>query len=46
VFVDRSPGGKRRWCDMRTCGNQAKVARHRARARQLEAGVPTTRGAD
>jgi len=33
LFVDRSPTGKRRWCDMRTCGNQAKVARHRARAR-------------
>jgi predicted RNA-binding Zn ribbon-like protein len=33
VFVDRSPTGRRRWCDMRTCGNQAKVARHRARAR-------------
>ena len=41
VFVDRSPGGKRRWCDMRTCGNQAKVARHRARARELAAGVPS-----
>ncbi len=33
LFVDRSPGGRRRWCDMRTCGNQAKAARHRARAR-------------
>lgn len=33
LFVDRSPAGRRRWCDMRTCGNQAKVARHRARAR-------------
>lgn len=32
-FIDRSPGGRRRWCDMRTCGNRAKVARHRARAR-------------
>jgi predicted RNA-binding Zn ribbon-like protein len=39
VFVDRSPTGRRRWCDMRTCGNQAKVARHRARAR----GVPGQR---
>ena len=37
VFVDRSRTGRRRWCDMRTCGNQAKAARHRARAR---AGVP------
>jgi predicted RNA-binding Zn ribbon-like protein len=32
-FLDRSPAGRRRWCDMRTCGNRAKVARHRARAR-------------
>jgi predicted RNA-binding Zn ribbon-like protein len=30
-FIDRSPGGRRIWCDMRTCGNRAKVARHRAR---------------
>jgi predicted RNA-binding Zn ribbon-like protein len=36
-FVDRSPAGRRRWCDMRTCGNRAKVARHRARARQRSA---------
>src|SRR6266550_9541385 len=34
LFVDRSPTGRRRWCDMRTCGNQAKGARHRARARE------------
>jgi predicted RNA-binding Zn ribbon-like protein len=33
VFIDRSPTGRRRWCDMRTCGNQAKAARHRARLR-------------
>jgi predicted RNA-binding Zn ribbon-like protein len=31
LFVDRSRAGRRRWCDMRTCGNRAKVARHRAR---------------
>jgi predicted RNA-binding Zn ribbon-like protein len=41
VFVDHSPTGRRRWCDMRTCGNQAKVARHRARARASQAGVPS-----
>lgn len=43
VFVDRSPTARRRWCDMRTCGNQAKVARHRARSRaphEAVAGVP------
>jgi predicted RNA-binding Zn ribbon-like protein len=34
VFVDRSPGGRRRWCDMKVCGNRAKVARHRARRRE------------
>jgi predicted RNA-binding Zn ribbon-like protein len=32
-FFDRSPAGARRWCSMRTCGNEAKVRRHRARHR-------------
>jgi predicted RNA-binding Zn ribbon-like protein len=32
-FYDRSPAGRRRWCSMRTCGNEAKVRRHRAKAR-------------
>jgi predicted RNA-binding Zn ribbon-like protein len=45
LFVDRSPTGRRRWCDMRTCGNQAKVARHRARAREQSAGVSSASGA-
>ena len=40
LFIDRSPTGRRRWCDMRTCGNQAKVARHRARAR-VQPGMPS-----
>jgi predicted RNA-binding Zn ribbon-like protein len=39
VFLDRSRTGRRRWCDMRTCGNQAKVARHRARRREVTAGL-------
>jgi predicted RNA-binding Zn ribbon-like protein len=30
-FFDRSPGGKRRWCSMRTCGNGAKARRYRER---------------
>lgn len=34
LFVDRSPGGRRRWCDMRVCGNRSKVRRHRQRARR------------
>jgi predicted RNA-binding Zn ribbon-like protein len=36
-FYDASPTGRRRWCDMRTCGNRAKAARHRARVKGLEA---------
>lgn len=33
-FYDRSPAGRRRWCSMRSCGNQAKARRHRARLRE------------
>jgi predicted RNA-binding Zn ribbon-like protein len=32
-FFDRSPAGRRRWCSMRTCGNEAKARRHRERQR-------------
>ena len=32
-FFDTSRTGRRRWCDMSTCGNRAKAARHRARQR-------------
>jgi predicted RNA-binding Zn ribbon-like protein len=32
-FFDRSPAGRRRWCSMRTCGNEAKARRHRERRR-------------
>ncbi len=31
VFVDATKNGLRRWCDMGTCGNRAKAARHRAK---------------
>jgi hypothetical protein len=34
VFVDRSRNGSRRWCQMSECGNRAKAAAFRARARQ------------
>jgi predicted RNA-binding Zn ribbon-like protein len=34
VFNDTSRTGTRKWCDMSTCGNRAKVARHRARKRE------------
>jgi predicted RNA-binding Zn ribbon-like protein len=33
AFYDTSPTGRRRWCDMKTCGNRAKAARHRQRAK-------------
>lgn len=31
IFYDTSRTGRRRWCDMATCGNRAKAARHRAK---------------
>ncbi|MFK3649054.1 CGNR zinc finger domain-containing protein [Lysobacter enzymogenes] len=31
VFVDTSKSGRRRWCDMATCGNVAKAQRFSAR---------------
>jgi predicted RNA-binding Zn ribbon-like protein len=33
IFIDSSRGGQRRWCDMATCGNQAKSRRHYERTR-------------
>jgi predicted RNA-binding Zn ribbon-like protein len=33
LFLDRSRGRRRRWCSMAECGNRAKVAAHRERAR-------------
>jgi predicted RNA-binding Zn ribbon-like protein len=38
AFFDDSPTGRRRWCDMATCGNRAKAARHRARQKAAAAG--------
>lgn len=29
VFQDETKNGRRRWCNMATCGNRAKAARHR-----------------
>ncbi len=37
VFADTSRTGRRKWCDMKSCGNRAKVARHRARRQALTA---------
>ena len=39
VFYDTSRTGRRRWCDMATCGNRAKAARHRARTKGAATGV-------
>ena len=33
VFYDETKNGRRRWCDMATCGNRAKAARHRQKLR-------------
>lgn len=37
VYFDTSRTGRRRWCDMATCGNRAKAARHRERRRDTTA---------
>ena len=34
LFLDRTRGSARRWCSMGACGNRAKQAAHRKRARQ------------
>jgi predicted RNA-binding Zn ribbon-like protein len=39
VFYDTSRTGRRRWCDMATCGNRAKAARHRARSKAASEGA-------
>jgi predicted RNA-binding Zn ribbon-like protein len=33
MFLDRSRAGRRRWCDMKACGNRAKARRHYHRHR-------------
>lgn len=33
LFIDRSRGGRRRWCDMKVCGNREKARRHYERTR-------------
>jgi predicted RNA-binding Zn ribbon-like protein len=34
LFLDRSKAGRRRWCDMAVCGNNAKSRRFQARMRE------------
>lgn len=43
VFYDATRNGRRRWCDMATCGNRAKAARFRERERGGVAHVPSAR---
>lgn len=38
LYVDSSRKGARRWCDMRECGNRAKVANFRARHETVVTG--------
>jgi predicted RNA-binding Zn ribbon-like protein len=38
-FLDRSRGGRRRWCGMAGCGDRAKAAAYRERRRREAVGV-------
>lgn len=40
VFYDSTRNGRRRWCDMSTCGNRAKAARFRAKEGGHHDGEP------
>jgi predicted RNA-binding Zn ribbon-like protein len=40
IFFDESRGGRRRWCDMASCGNRAKARRHRARQKESTEAAP------
>jgi predicted RNA-binding Zn ribbon-like protein len=47
IFYDSSRTSRRRWCDMATCGNRAKAARHRAREKAATPdGEPESVGED
>ena len=46
AFSDMSRAGRRRWCDMATCGNVAKARRHRARTKAASAGANAARGGE
>ena len=45
VFFDESRAARRRWCDMATCGNRAKAARHRARKKESASAADEDRAA-
>lgn len=44
AFADATRNGRRRWCDMTTCGNRAKAARHRDRLASAEPAAPGQAG--
>jgi predicted RNA-binding Zn ribbon-like protein len=46
LFLDASRAGNRRWCDMRTCGNRAKVRAHYSRTAQAQPSSLSTPGID
>jgi predicted RNA-binding Zn ribbon-like protein len=37
LFLDESRGARRRWCDMKVCGNRQKARRHYRRVREAAA---------
>jgi predicted RNA-binding Zn ribbon-like protein len=43
LFIDTSKNGRRRWCDMRVCGNRAKARRHRQRNLADQGHLPASR---
>lgn len=42
LFIDTTRNRSRRWCDMRDCGNRAKVRRFLARQRERDTGAVST----
>ena len=44
VFEDTSRAGRRRWCDMSSCGNRDKVRRYRSKQRPQADGDETVAG--
>ncbi len=44
VFEDRSRAGRRRWCDMTSCGNRAKVQRYRSKQKAGNPVEPAANG--
>ena len=44
VFEDTSRAGRRRWCDMASCGNRAKVRRYRSRQQPSGPDEPASAG--